>query len=44
MEDYFESISEQYINLHLSYVIGYISLDNIAKMNIEQDVFSLLID
>ena len=44
MEDYFESISEQYINSHQSYVIGKISLDNIAKLNKEQDVFSLLID
>ena len=44
MEDYFESISEQYINSHQSYVIGNISLDNISKLNKEQDVFSLLID
>lgn len=44
LEDYFESISEQYINSHQSYVIGNITLDNIVKMNIEQDVFSLLID
>ncbi|HMG17026.1 MAG TPA: homoserine dehydrogenase [Saprospiraceae bacterium] len=44
MEDYFESISEQYINSHQSYVIGFITLENIAKMNIEQDVFSLLME
>ncbi len=44
MEDYFESISEQYINSHQSYVIGNISLENISKLNEEQEVFSLLIE
>ncbi len=44
MEDYFESISEQYINSNQSYVIGNISLENISKLNKEEDVFSLMMD